>query len=449
MLRRRAVPFLLAMTLTMSVFALSLPNDMTVEATSHDGAVVTYSASGTGPDDENGRPTRSANCSPGSGAKFPLGTTHVQCDGGSFKVHVVDTTAPALRLPRDFSVPGNTGGATVTYDASAIDTVDGAVPVTCSPTSGTTFPTGTTTVACAATDAHQNEATGSFNVHVATQPPPPPGTPPDITREATGPGGAVVQFSVNGGTADDENGRPTSSANCSPASGSAFPLGNTTVQCGNAGSFTIIIVDTTAPALLLPGDLTTSNPVVSYTASAEDVVDGSVAIACTPPSGSTFGSGTTVVTCSASDTRGNAAGGSFQVTVNPPNTDTEAPTIVSITASPDSLQSPNGKMIDVTLTVEVIDNLDPMPFLNIFDVTANETTTSGDVERTGPLTVKLRAERDPRGEGRVYTIHVEAIDDAGNRSTSTVTVTVPHDQSGGTTAPATAEPAKRRRSARG
>ncbi|HVE69765.1 MAG TPA: HYR domain-containing protein [Thermoanaerobaculia bacterium] len=428
----------------------NLPGDITREATGPDGAVVTYSASGTGPDDENGRPSTSANCSPASGAKFGLGTTNVQCEGGSFKVHVVDTTAPALSLPRDFTVPGNNSGATVTYNASASDIVDGSVNVSCSPASGTTFPSGTTTVLCSATDAHQNEATGSFIVDVTTQPPPPPAdNPPDLTREATGPNGAVVHFSVNGGTGDDDNGRPTNSADCSPASGHTFPLGETTVQCGNAGSFKVTVVDTTAPALLLPAEIVSSDPVVSYTASAQDLVDGSVAITCNPPSGSTFAVGTTVVTCSASDTRGNGSNGSFNVTVNPPNTDSEAPTIVSITASPDSLKPPNGRMVDVTLTVDVIDNIDTMPYVNVFAVTANETITSGDFERTGPLTLKLRAERDPRGEGRVYTIHVEAIDDAGNRSTSTVTVTVPHDQGGATSSPVTAEPTKRRRSARG
>jgi len=42
---------------------------------------------------------------------------------------------------------------------------------------------------------------------------------------------------------------------------------------------------------------------------------------------------------------------------------------------------------------------------------------------TGPLTVKLRAERGK--EGRIYTITVECVDAAGNRSRKQVFVTVP------------------------
>jgi HYR domain len=426
-----------------------LPNDLTREATGPDGASVTYSATGGGPDDENGRPTTSANCSPASGSKFPLGTTTVQCDGGSFKVHVVDTTAPALSLPRDFSVPGTSSGATVTYSASARDVVDGSVAVTCSPSSGSQFPAGTTTVHCSASDARQNSASGSFTVNVVAQQPPEPPKFDDLTREATGPNGAAVSFTIHGGTGDDENGRPTTSVTCSPASGSTFPLGTTQVQCSNGGSFKVTVVDTTAPALLLPSNITTQNPVVEYTASAHDLVDGNVGITCTPPSGSTFAAGTTVVHCSAADTRGNASSGAFTVTVQqaPPPADTEAPTIVSITATPGVIRPPNGKLVPVTLTVEVIDNMDTTPFVNIFDVTANEPIDGFDWKVTEPLTVELRAARSPQGTGRVYTISVEAIDDAGNRSTSSVTVTVPHD--GSESQPTTTQPTKRRRAARG
>ncbi|HYC94021.1 MAG TPA: HYR domain-containing protein [Thermoanaerobaculia bacterium] len=428
----------------------NIPGDLTREATGPDGAIVTYTATGSGPDDENGRPTTSANCSPASGSKFPLGTTHVQCDGGSFKIHVVDTTAPALSLPRDFSVPGTASGATVMYHASASDSVDGSVGVTCSPASGTNFPTGTTTVACSASDSRQNSASGSFTVTVFAQPPDPPPTLSDITREATGPNGAVVSFSVPGNGADDENGRPTGHGACTPASGSTFPLGVTQVTCSPGGTFKVTIVDTTAPALLLPGNTVSQEPVVHYTASAQDLVDGNVAVTCTPASGSTFPDGTTVVQCSASDTRGNAASGSFTVTVQQqPPADTEAPAIVSITATPDVLQPPNGKLVGVTLEVQVIDNVDPSPFVNIFSVTANEPLEDDDWNVTAPLTVQLRAERDPQGEGRVYTVHVEALDDAGNRSTSTVTVTVPHDNSPSMEQPVISLLGKKRRSARG
>lgn len=88
-----------------------------------------------------------------------------------------------------------------------------------------------------------------------------------------------------------------------------------------SGSFAVTVVDTTAPALDLPDDITTpategDNADVTYTATATDIVDGTVTVNCTPPSGSTFSVGpATTVNCSATDAAGNTATGSFTVTV--------------------------------------------------------------------------------------------------------------------------------------
>ncbi|HEX6100675.1 MAG TPA: HYR domain-containing protein [Thermoanaerobaculia bacterium] len=425
--------------------ALKLPANMNAEATGPQGAVVSYFAGADGSgDDENGRPIDKATCSPASGATFPIGTTTVNCSAttgetGSFQVTVADTRGPSLHLPRDFTVQGTSQGAAVTYSATAQDTVDGAVSVHCSPASGSVFQPGTTTVQCTSSDSRQNMSAGSFAVTVLVQQPPPPPPPlNDITVEATGPNGAVVTFNSSGGPGDqdDENGRPI--GNCAPASGSIFPIGSTTVQCSN-GTFKVNVVDTTAPVLSLPANITTQNAAVTYTASATDLVDGSVAVTCTPASGSTFAVGTTTVNCSASDTRGNSAAGSFTVTVEeaPPPADTEAPTITSLSATPDTIAPPNGKLVAVTISASVHDNVDASPFVGVYDVTSNETISASDWNVVSPLSVELRAERSPQGSGRVYTIWVEAIDDAGNRSVSSVNVTVPHDQSssGGSTAP--------------
>jgi len=79
--------------------------------------------------------------------------------------------------------------------------------------------------------------------------------------------------------------------------------------------------DTTPPVLSLPSDITAqatgpSGAVVTFSATAEDAVDGVVPVVCIPASGSTFPLGTTKVDCSATDTSGNKATGSFKVTVN-------------------------------------------------------------------------------------------------------------------------------------
>ncbi|MFP5246292.1 MAG: hypothetical protein ACLGH0_06325, partial [Thermoanaerobaculia bacterium] len=113
--------------------AVTVPPDITAEATGPGGAVVTFSATGEGDDDFNGRPSTTVHCSPASGSHFPLGTTTVQCTGsdqstGSFDVTVVDTTGPALLLPEVVNAQSSGNeGTTVTYDASAIDLVDGFV----------------------------------------------------------------------------------------------------------------------------------------------------------------------------------------------------------------------------------------------------------------------------------------------------------------------------------
>ena len=74
--------------------------------------------------------------------------------------------------------------------------------------------------------------------------------PANITEEATGANGAAVTYTA---TADDANpAHPTVS--CTPASGSTFAIGTTTVNCeatdaaGNkaTGSFTVKVQDTTS-----------------------------------------------------------------------------------------------------------------------------------------------------------------------------------------------------------
>ena len=77
--------------------------------------------------------------------------------------------------------------------------------------------------------------------------------------------------------------------------------------------------------------------------------------------------------------------------------------------------------------------VDTAPVTRIISVTSNEPEnglgdgdTAPDWEITGALTLNLRAERAGGGSGRIYTITVESRDRAGNASTRTVEVRVPH-----------------------
>jgi hypothetical protein len=243
----------------------------------------------------------------------------------------VTNTEPELTLPGNQTVEATgPSGAAFAFASliSASDTEDGDLTeaVNCSPASGSTFDFGTTTVECSVEDSGGLTDSGSFDVTVVDTTDPVLTLPANITEEATGPGGAAVTYSA---TASDLVDGDMGNANCTPASGTTFPITTTTVNCsatdaaGNTanGSFDVTVRDTTGPALSLPSNITTtatsnSAATVTYTATANDVVDGSRPVTCNPASGSSFLAGTTTVNCSAIDTRNNTSNGSFTVTVN-------------------------------------------------------------------------------------------------------------------------------------
>ena len=149
--------------------------------------------------------------------------------------------------------------------------------------------------------------------------------PADMTVEATGPDGAFVDFTVSALDAVDG----AVSVTATPASGSKFPLGSTTVSLtasdskGNTAtdSFLITVVDTTPPELTVPGNLTvtavsSAGALVQYDpATAFDLVDQDVEITYSQNSGTWFPLGTSTVVVTAKDDYGNTATGSFTVTV--------------------------------------------------------------------------------------------------------------------------------------
>jgi hypothetical protein len=127
------------------------------------------------------------------------------------------------------------------------------------------------------------------------------------------------------------------------------------------------------------------------------------------------------------DGNGGSASDSMVVTVR----DTDPPAISAVAATPSRITKTNHEMVPVVLAVSASDGCGGPVSCRIVSVSSSESVdgtgdgdTSPDWEITGPLTLKLRGERSAQGSGRIYTITVECLDAAGNRSTSTVTVTV-------------------------
>jgi hypothetical protein len=315
----------------LDVGGLQLPADITTEATGPGGAAATWSPDPPADSDA----TATVSCDHSSGATFSLGMTPVTCtasngDTGSFNVVVQDTIAPSFgSVPDVTDTTNDSGGKTVSYAApSATDAVSGSIGGTCAPASGSHFDVGSTLVSCEAKDSSGNVGSTSFDVNltfVDTTPPTFTKVPGSINAEATGPGGAQVNYTI---TATDNSGSAPTIDCQGHGPGSTFPLGQTTVSCtakdgsGNTSaqaSFTVTVVDTTKPTLSLPSSQTIQitqpgNGTFSYSATASDLVDGSVSVSCNP-SGSSFPIGTTSVSCSATDSHNNTASGSFSVTV--------------------------------------------------------------------------------------------------------------------------------------
>ena len=92
---------------------------------------------------------------------------------------------------------------------------------------------------------------------------------------------------------------------------------------GNGGQASYSwVVDTVAPVVSLPADITKGAPnaggvVVTFAAVATDTTaPANPTVYCTPSSGSVFQLGVTAVACSATDTAGNRASATFSVTIN-------------------------------------------------------------------------------------------------------------------------------------
>ena len=111
------------------------------------------------------------------------------------------------------------------------------------------------------------------------------------------------------------------------------------------------------------------------------------------------------------------------------------PPELSVELSLTKIWPPNHKFVPITVTVSTSDICDPEPTLRLVSITSNEaangtgdgnTLTDVDGASLGEadLQFQLRAERSGNGDGRVYTVTYEAVDDSGNATQRQASVTV-------------------------
>ncbi len=249
---------------------------------------------------------------------------------------VLDTTAPTIPSHSTVnSTATSSSGATVTYTApDSTDTVDGTLPASCTPASGSTFAIGDTTVTCTKTDAAGNIATPTtFTVTVSkmsqaitfsTLADKTFGNS-DFPVSATASSGLIVSFGTTGDcTVTSGTVHLTGAGSCTiTASQGGDANYNSATSVPQTFTINAPAVDETAPVIAAHGNETavatsSSGAVVTYTApDSTDAVDGTLSASCTPVSGSTFPIGETTVTCTKTDAALNVATPvTFTVTVS-------------------------------------------------------------------------------------------------------------------------------------
>jgi hypothetical protein len=290
------------------------------------GAFVTYPA----PMASDNSGSVSVVCVPPSGSFFPCGTTPVICtatdrcglkDVCEFTVTVnPNGTPPQIQCPADITVETCSNSAVVTF--SPFVSPAGTL-VICNPPSGSSFPIGTTSVLCIASNGcGQIECT--FKVTVRGAQPPTIICPTNLPVLTLPCGSNCIPVvyplpTVLNGTLES----------CNPPPGTCLPAGIFTVICRATNicgqvavcSFDIRILQGQGqiPTIICPSNVVVTAPCASNCVPVNyplpTVLNG-VFQGCTPPPGTCFPVGITAVTCFASNQCGRVTC-SFTVRVLP------------------------------------------------------------------------------------------------------------------------------------
>lgn len=269
-----------------------------------------------------------------------------------------DVTPPVITCPADIEVASPTENPIpVNFTVTATDNCADPVSIVCTPPSGSTFPIGTNTVTCIATDSCGNASQCNFKVvvsgclHLTIEGPSCTTNYGFLTRatvdscEATLTNLSLSAYSVENpsvrlGYSDIRIIEPVGQArtNLTTAHGlfpefDGQPLSNysnilyTAIARDNKGRVAMVQFvghyDFTPPSINCPADITViatngTSAIVNYTVTADDGCPCQVIVESTPPSGSGFSIGTHTVTCRAHDLCHNTNICTFQITVLPP-----------------------------------------------------------------------------------------------------------------------------------
>ncbi len=370
-------------------------------------------------------------------ANFPIGNTFVTFTAKddlnnmsmvTVRVTVQDTIAPTISAPADLVLEGNTTVGVSNMDAriiallggaTAIDVADASVTITHD--APNVFPVGMTVVTFTATDDSNNSSTATATVTVTDTTSPTITAPMNISVEGDVTGGssntnAIIAMFLAGATRGDIVDPAVVVMTDAPP---VFPLGVTTVTftatdaSNNSATAiaTVTVVDTTDPILTVPANITIEADAIGGTpntnaqiitllsaAAATDIVDGLVTITHSAPP--FFNLGTTVVTFTATDDANNSTTAQVNVTVE----DTTAPTLNtpgSITVEADATGGSTPGNLEIAALFAAV---------SAMDIVDNTVQITNDALSNFPL-----------GDNVVT---FTAIDDSGNTSTSTATITV-------------------------
>lgn len=338
---------------------VTCPADFAVDAASAAGSAVAFVSTTAASATDLVTAAPGIAYAPASGSLLPVGAggapyvstvtataTDVAGNAASctFHVTVADVTPPVPLCPGDLTYEATgPAGATVAawVDASGVPTdatgLDAVTPaflispahglVTYAPGPGSVFPLGATPVTATVSDAAQNRAACAFQVHVVDTTPPAITCPSPAPVEATGNGGADVEFVTT--ATDAVTLAPAVAYDGGHGPGTFFALGTTHVTAtatdaaGNPAScqFDVEVVDHTPPTIVCPGDRQVpGNGSVAVFFPAPAVSDAgtpSPAVTSTHRSGDVFPLGDTPVTFTATDASGNAASCTMTVSVHP------------------------------------------------------------------------------------------------------------------------------------